>query len=97
MTRPRLRALSSAISLASILLALPPAFAASAGDEPRGRGHQGPPPEALEACSGQAEGDACSFTGRRDDTINGTCLNPPHREDTLACVPEGGPPHGPPR
>ncbi len=95
MIRPRLNARSGAAWLTSLLLALPAAYAQDG--KPAGREHRGPPPEAVEACSGKAEGDACSFTGRRDDSIEGTCLYPPRDENLLACVPEGGPPHGPPR
>jgi hypothetical protein len=95
MIRPRLTAHSGAAWLTSLLLVLPAAYAK--GDMHGNRPHQGPPPEAIEACSGQAEGDECRFTGRRDDVIEGTCLFPPHDEQILACVPEGGPPHGPRR
>lgn len=60
---------------------------------PNDRGRpQGPPPEAIDACSNLAEGDACSFTGRRDDTLEGTCMSPPEGGDGLACAPAGGPP-----
>jgi hypothetical protein len=78
-----------------MLLVLPAAHAQR--DMPDDRARRGPPPEAIEACSGKAEGDECRFTGRRGDNINGTCLNPPRDESLLACVPQGGPPHGPPR
>ena len=60
-------------------------------DEP-GYGKQqnarrGPPPQALEACEALVEGDPCSFTGRYDEELNGTCFSP--RDDILACRPEG--------
>lgn len=62
--------------------------------EPGGRGRpQGPPPEAIEACSGLSEGDACSFTGRRDDVVEGTCMVSRRGDEGLVCAPEGGPPH----
>ncbi len=54
-------------------------------------GRRGPPPEAIDACEGMKANDPCNFTGRHDDTIEGTCLAPPDG-DQLACVPEGGPP-----
>lgn len=58
--------------------------------KPPGRG--GPPPEAVEACVNLAEGDACSFEGRRGETLEGQCVLPPRgEEDVLACLPEGGP------
>ncbi len=57
------------------------------------KGHHGPPPEALSACSGKASGVTCSvtFDGR---TLTGTCRSGPNGE-ALACMPEGGH-HGPP-
>lgn len=63
--------------------------------EPGPRG--GPPPEAIEACADLSERDVCSFTGRRNDTIEGTCIIPRNKE-VLACAPEGSPPanHGRP-
>ncbi|MEO1173350.1 MAG: hypothetical protein AAFX94_15055 [Myxococcota bacterium] len=53
------------------------------------RGRREPPPEALAACEGRSEGDACSFEGRRGGAVNGTCRIPPQSQQ-LACVPEGG-------
>jgi len=57
----------------------------------------GPPPEAIEACAELSIGDSCSFTGRRDDTVEGSC-GTPRNEETLACQPAGGSPsqHGGP-
>lgn len=63
-------------------------LAAAEGDERRG--HRGPPPEALEACAAQIEGDACSFEGRRGESLQGVCFVP--RDGELACRPEGAPP-----
>jgi len=51
-----------------------------------------PPAEALDACSDAEEGAACSFVGRRDREITGTCEI---LRDDLACVPEGHWRHGP--
>ena len=62
---------------------------AAPGD--RGR-PQGPPPEAIQACADLSQGDACSFTGRRDDVVSGTCIVLPSGDEGLACAPEGGPP-----
>jgi len=59
-------------------------------DEPSGRGHHGPPPEAISACEGLSEGNTCSFTSRRGDEIEGTCGTT--RIGDFACMPEGGPP-----
>lgn len=53
-----------------------------------------PPPEAVDACEGKQADAECSFTGRRNDIVVGTCITPPGL-DELACAPEGGPPdHG---
>ncbi|MBT8440895.1 MAG: hypothetical protein KJO76_00805 [Gammaproteobacteria bacterium] len=51
------------------------------------QGRRGPPPQALEACEALVEGDPCSFTGRNEEQLNGSCFSP--REDILACRPEG--------
>lgn len=56
---------------------------------------RGPPPEALEACSGREDGDDCTVEiGGR--SVAGTCMAPPERP--LACVPDRGamppPPEG---
>lgn len=65
-------------------------------DERGGRRPPPPPQEAIDACEGKQANASCSFTGRRDDVVEGTCISPPG-VDTLACAPEGGPPGGPPR
>lgn len=74
------------------MLALVGATGASAESDDSGSGQQrqgrrGPPPQALEACEAMVEGDPCSFTGRNEEQLNGTCFSP--REDILACRPEG--------
>ncbi len=51
--------------------------------------HRGPPPEAFEACSNQAEGAACSMIGRHGDELQGQCIVPPRGEEQLVCLPEG--------
>ena len=61
-------------------------------DQQSGKRH-GPPPEAFEVCADQAEGAACSFSGRRGD-VTGSCIVPRHEQDKLVCAPEGGPPRG---
>jgi hypothetical protein len=48
------------------------------------RPRRGPPPEAIEACSGKAAGAACTFVGRQGEKLTGTCFAPP----------AGGPPGG---
>jgi len=54
--------------------------------------HRRPPPQALAACEGKSSGAACSFTGRDNDTVNGTCFAPPEGGNgqssaPLACRP----------
>lgn len=65
------------------------AFAERPDGDREGRGRHGPPPEAIEACVSVSEGSSCSFTGRRDDTLQGTCEIV--RDGQLACVPENAP------
>lgn len=67
----------------------------NAGTQPQqnpGQGQQGqfqgPPPAALEACSGLAQGASCSFTAQNGNTINGQCITPPNITE-LACAPQG--------
>lgn len=48
------------------------------------------PQAALDACSGKAEGDACSVEFR-GQAIEGSCRKLP-QEDELACLPAGPPP-----
>lgn len=63
-------------------------------DSNRGR-RGGPPPEAIEACSGASEGQACTVDTPHG-TLEGTCRQVPDL-DELACVPNdhrGGPPRG---
>ena len=38
----------------------------------RGR-HQGPPPEAYEACEGKSAGDTAEFVSPHGDTVTGVC------------------------
>lgn len=47
--------------------------------------HHGPPPEALQACSGLQNGDACSFTHAGHE-ISGSCRTGPDGKN-LACFP----------
>ena len=55
------------------------------GDQRGGR--RGPPPEAINACSGKSAGAACSFNGRNDEQLRGTCFSP--QDNDLACKPDG--------
>lgn len=56
--------------------------------QPQQNLRQGPPQEALDACSTSSEGDACSFTTQNGNTVDGSCITPPNL-DTLACAPQG--------
>lgn len=47
---------------------------------------RGPPPEAIEACSGMQSGDSVSFTTPRGDTLTATCET---IQGQLVAVPEG--------
>ena len=51
----------------------------------RGGRRQGPPPEAIEACSGKSEGESVTFSGRRGDTVKATCQTV---NEQLVAVPE---------
>jgi hypothetical protein len=71
------------------------------GSSGGGERHHGPPPEAVAACKDKTSGAACSFTGRQNEKLNGTCFSPPAREPgasgaggqaerPLACRPDRG-------
>lgn len=77
-------------AVATLLIAAFSTTLAEEGDDER-RGRRGPPPQALEACAAQVEGDACTFEGRRGEDLQGVCVVP--RDGELACRPEGPPPH----
>lgn len=68
------------------LFAFQVAFAQSSGEQGQSQRPHGPPPEAIEACSGSSADAACSFTGRRGETLSGSCFEGPQG---LACRPEG--------
>ena len=53
---------------------------------PHGRGHGGPPPEAVAACTGKAADAACSFV-HRDRTLDGACKALPDNATMLVCRP----------
>ena len=56
----------------------------SDGPPPGKGGARRPPPEAIAACNGLADGAQCRFTAPRGDTIGGVCRSP---AGELACVP----------
>lgn len=47
-----------------------------------------PPPEAIAACKGKAEGTEVSFQSPKGETFTGVCRN---FESQLAAMPKGGP------
>jgi hypothetical protein len=65
------------------------AYAQPGGDDRGGR--RGPPPEAYEACADLAAGDSCEMSGRKGDTLQGSCIVPKDKEGTLVCAQEGNP------
>lgn len=70
------------------------AASAQPGGVERGE-RRGPPPEAFEACAELASGDRCEMTGRQGETLQGSCIVPRDGEDSLVCLPDGGPHGGP--
>lgn len=72
-----------------------PLSCAPAGGPPPGMMPPGlppPPPEALAACTGHVDGDACSFTFQGMN-LTGACRGGPNGEPA-ACAPPMGPPPG---
>jgi hypothetical protein len=51
--------------------------------------HHGPPPAAIAACKGLASGAGCSFVGRENQSLSGTCFSP-RTDRPLACRPPRG-------
>ena len=82
------------LTIASLLLA---PLAEAKNLQGREGARRGPPQEAFDACANQSEDSTCSFTGRREETVQGTCKAPRHRSaeqvDSLVCAPEAEPPH----
>ena len=78
---------SRATTLASIVLLSMMNTVHAASDGRQGGGHRGPPQEAIDACVSLTDGDACSFTGRNDESMSGVCFAPQNKD--LACKPEG--------
>jgi len=78
----------------SLSLGAAACFAQDAGNgpPPAGGAHRGPPPEAIAACTGKAEGASVSITLRDGRTMAGTCKTGP--DGTLAARPDHRP--GPP-
>ncbi len=75
------------LSAILMLLILFPVIGCAENSKQDQRGHQGPPPEAIEACKDKNEGDAVTFAGRQGETLKATCEKTP--EGTLVARPEG--------
>jgi len=58
------------------------------GIQPQDGTRQGPPQEAVDACTSSAQGDVCSFAQQNGNTINGSCITPPNMS-ILVCAPQG--------
>lgn len=70
----------------------PPPMPSEGPQGPNGDGKlKGPrpmPKEAIEACNGKTIGETCSFKGRKNDNVEGTCRTPPQTEGQVVCVPK---------
>ena len=73
-----------------VLLTLPLIAACAGRDIPRAHeaGHHGPPPEAIEACKGHAEGDMVTIKTPWGHEMTAVCKKIPEQ---LIAVPEGAP------
>jgi hypothetical protein len=74
-------------ALFAILSPISHSFAAKDNSNSQRNGRRGPPQVAIDACDSLSAGDACSFTGRNNEQMSGTCFAPQGRD--LACKPEG--------
>ena len=79
------------ICMASLSLAGAAHAASGAASVPSSGQPPGPPPEAVAACKGKAEGTQVSFNARGGETLTGVCQK---IGDVLAARPLGGPPVG---
>ena len=62
-------------------------FAMTQQNDRNGRGgERTPPQEAIDICESKSEGDTCSMTTRRGDSVQGTCENTPDNK-YFACKP----------
>ena len=76
------------IALLATTLITGTAFAQDSTDDRRKMDRRGPPEAALKACESLVQSDPCSFEGRGDEVVEGTCEAPDDKP--LACRPEGG-------
>ncbi len=79
------------VAILALPVMIPPFVWASEGLRDS-RYRQGPPQEAVDACSGKREGEVVRFKTSFGDNVSGVCRE---FRGKLIAVPEGGPP-GPP-
>jgi hypothetical protein len=72
----------------ALVLAGLSAVTAAQPDNPQGEGQAGTPAQAMDACKGRSSGASCSFVGRENQTLTGTCVAPPGENHPLACRPD---------
>ena len=78
-----------AISLSLCMMSSVALAGPHGGPSGENEGPRRAPQVAIDACASAAAEAACSFTGRRGETVEGQCLLPPvEADDTLVCVPE---------
>ncbi|SFF81533.1 hypothetical protein [Neptunomonas qingdaonensis] len=80
------------LTLATTLLGLAPTISFGAENSGQRRPHQGPPPEAIEACKDKQVGDEVGFAGRKGETLEAICQE---RDGELVAMPTSMPDHGP--
>lgn len=61
------------LTLLTTLLGLTSTISLGAQNQGQQRPHQGPPPEAFEACKGKQAGDEVTVTGRKGEALKATC------------------------
>lgn len=81
-----------AMTFATTLLGLVSTISLAAGNSDQRGSHQGPPPEAFEACKDKQIGDEVSVTGRKGETLEAVCKE---RDGQLVAMPTSMPERGP--
>ncbi len=79
--------MATALLMTTLVVFTAPAVFAADDDTRQGNRRHGPPQEAIDACSALTAGDTCTFVGRDEEELTGTCFAPEGKE--LACKPEG--------
>ena len=78
--------------IACLTLILLTATSATADDSENAnqeRQQRRPPPAAIEACAAAVQGDRCTFAGRNNEQVEGSCFAP--ADKPLACRPDNAP------